>query len=372
MMKLRQGLKRAAAATLGLLLCAVCLIRPAGAISTNIPVTSGEPCSLTLNFRDPGVTFHLYRVASVSADVRYTLLPTFSSDRYFPQVMDFNKVTKSSQWADLASTLRPYLERYYSPMRTATTNRNGVAAFDDLPVGLYLVTGDPYTITKSNGEVWDCQPSTYFVCLPYWTDQSGRGEEWVYDLVVSGAKKDELPHENVSRRVIKIWSAGTRREPVTVELLRNGKVVDTVELSSRNNWRYEWTDLEPGYRWEVLERSGSYRVSISQTGGTYRIVNSSVTPPQTDRDDDPPRTTTTPPPQPDVFLEDPDVPLDERPDLDPDHDPDEIELDDEDVPLARLPQTGQLWWPVPLLALAGMCLFLFGWGRHRRGEPDGE
>ena len=158
-----------------------------------------------------------------------------------------------------------------------------------------------------------------------------------------------------------------------MDLLRNGQVVDTVELSSRNNWRYEWTDLEPGYRWEVLERPGSYQVSISQTGGTYRIVNSNPLPPQTDRDDDPPgTTTTTTPPSPDIPLEDTEVPLDQTPYLDPDYDPDEIEIDDEDVPLARLPQTGQLWWPVPLLALTGMGLFFFGWGRHRRGETDGE
>ena len=258
-------------------------------------------------------------------------------------------------------------------MRTVTTNRNGVAVFDDLPMGLYLVSGDPYSVTKANGEIRDYQPSAYFVCLPYWTDQSGRGEEWVYNLVVNGAKKDEIPHETVSRRVIKIWSAGTRKEPVIVDLLRNGQVVDTVELSSRNNWRYEWTNLEPGYRWEVLERPGSYQVSISLTGGTYRIVNSNPLPPQTDRDDDPPgTTTTTTPPPPDIPLEDSEVPLDQTPYLDPDYDSDEIEIDDEDVPLARLPQTGQLWWPVPLLALTGMGLFFFGWGRHRRGETDGE
>lgn len=268
MMKLRQGFKRAAAAALGLLLCAVCLTRPAGAvINRNIPVISGEPCSLTLDFKDPGVTFHLYRVASVSAGVRYTLLPMFSNDPYFPQVMDFNNITKASQWADLATTLRPYLERYYSPMRTVTTNRNGVAVFDDLPVGLYLVSGDPYSVTKANGEIRDYQPSSYFVCLPYWTDQSGGGEEWVYDLVVNGAKKDEIPHEAVSRRVIKIWSAGTRKEPVIVDLLRNGQVVDTVELSSRNNWRYEWTDLEPGSAGRFWNGPGPTRSAFPRPAG---------------------------------------------------------------------------------------------------------
>ena len=31
-----------------------------------------------------------------------------------------------------------------------------------------------------------------------------------------------------------------------------------------------------------------------------------------------------------------------------------------------LPQTGQLWWPVPLLALGGMALFGLGWAQRRR------
>lgn len=31
----------------------------------------------------------------------------------------------------------------------------------------------------------------------------------------------------------------------------------------------------------------------------------------------------------------------------------------------KLPQTGQLWWPVPVLALAGMLFVSFGWYRRR-------
>ena len=31
-----------------------------------------------------------------------------------------------------------------------------------------------------------------------------------------------------------------------------------------------------------------------------------------------------------------------------------------------LPQTGQLWWPVPLLACGGMLCFLAGWVKNRR------
>ena len=38
-------------------------------------------------------------------------------------------------------------------------------------------------------------------------------------------------------------------------------------------------------------------------------------------------------------------------------------------PGPKLPQTGQLWWPVPLLALAGRALCLVGWMRKdKRSE----
>lgn len=45
----------------------------------------------------------------------------------------------------------------------------------------------------------------------------------------------------------------------------------------------------------------------------------------------------------------------------------EIELDDPDVPLGDLPQTGQLWWPVPILAIAGLMLMIVGIIRRRTG-----
>ena len=38
----------------------------------------------------------------------------------------------------------------------------------------------------------------------------------------------------------------------------------------------------------------------------------------------------------------------------------ELELPDDEVPLGPLPQTGQLWWPVPVLALLGLVLLLAG------------
>ena len=39
-----------------------------------------------------------------------------------------------------------------------------------------------------------------------------------------------------------------------------------------------------------------------------------------------------------------------------------------DTPGENLPQTGVLWWPVPLLAVLGALLLLLGWGLRRRDE----
>jgi len=75
-----------------------------------------------------------------------------------------------------------------------------------------------------------------------------------------------------------------------------------------------------------------------------------------------------------VIIEDPDVPLVDIPEeLVPTTDqpnqpqtppttnpPQSVTILDNPVPLARLPQTGLLWWPVPVLAAAGAVLFAVG------------
>lgn len=47
-----------------------------------------------------------------------------------------------------------------------------------------------------------------------------------------------------------------------------------------------------------------------------------------------------------------------------------IEIPDEDVPLAYLPQTGLLWWPVPVMAAAGIALVISGVLVRRRPVCD--
>ena len=48
------------------------------------------------------------------------------------------------------------------------------------------------------------------------------------------------------------------------------------------------------------------------------------------------------------------------------------EIPDPEVPLAQLPQTGMLQWPVPVLALVGILLFSTGWMMDQKGRKARE
>ena len=50
-----------------------------------------------------------------------------------------------------------------------------------------------------------------------------------------------------------------------------------------------------------------------------------------------------------------------------------LDLPDDSVPLSgttpdKLPQTGQLWWPVPLLVIVGLALMILGLRGRRRAK----
>ena len=104
----------------------------------------------------------------------------------------------------------------------------------------------------------------------------------------------------------------------------------------------------------VEAASGDYTVEIVREGATLVMVNSTTT----DIPDEPVPESPGSPDNPN----EPDEP--DKPKA-PDEPGDDLDIPDEDVPLASLPQTGQLWWPVPLLLCGGLLLVVFGLLRRR-------
>jgi len=113
-------------------------------------------------------------------------------------------------------------------------------------------------------------------------------------------------------------------------------------LNAENNWRYTWEDLSSDYSWTVLEEvPDGYQAVIRREGRSFLLTNRYQ-----------PEDPVIPPTDP----EDPTEPVR----------PVEPSIPEPDVPQQpSLPQTGQLWWPVPLLLAAGFALCLLGLLRRR-------
>lgn len=360
--------KRLEAAALLLALCALCLA-PASAVSGSYDTVKNMDCSLTVGFAPDGEpmtnsTFQIWWVGTLSDG---GCLP-------FREFSGYNVLNGPGSWSAKASTLLSYLQRDgVAPTRTGQTDADGTVRFD-IPAaqqGLYLVAGESQWRDGTR-----YTPTPLLVTVPYTTDL----QTWETAVVSLDKFTAYTPPETVQRHVLKSWRDGghenERPASITVELLRDGRVFDTATLSAANSWRFDWTDLDARYQWTVVEReNGRYAALVEQEGITFHITNTWLG--DTDPDD---------PPLIDIIPEDP--PLIDIPDLpdDPDNpgipgipdnpeDPDVVDIPEEDIPLSdgpKLPQTGQLWWPVAPLAMGGLMFLLIGWRRRRDWSESDE
>lgn len=141
----------------------------------------------------------------------------------------------------------------------------------------------------------------------------------------------------VDYTVQKVWEdkgyETKRPTSVDVILTKDGKEYDTQTLNEANGWKYTWTDLDGEATWSVKEKSipAGYEVKTSLENYTVTMTNTYN-----------PENKTTPP-------------------------------SGTTKKTGKLPQTGMLWWPVPVLGCAGLLLILLGLVRkNKRRRTDGE
>lgn len=304
---------------------------------------------LTVTYRDRqsplvGATIDLYRVADVDEKGNVTFIQPFS-------VYHVRVDSLQDDLSAAAKTLEGYVQRDKLPAdKSAQTNRSGNAAFSwdrsGMKPGLYLLLCGDY---RQNGFVYRAQPVMF--ALPYLTDDG----KWIYhvEAAIKHEKEPDTPEqEKVTRKALKRWNDGghenERPHEVVVQLLCDGVVYDTQKLNKDNNWGYEWNDLDGSRDWSLTEvETGGYRITIEKNGVTFLVTNtydqSLATP-------EPPKPERTPKPE---HTPKPKRTPKPRPTMNP----------------HVLPQTGQVWWPVPLLLSAGVLLIVLGLIR-RRGDDD--
>jgi hypothetical protein len=265
--------------------------------------------------------WEIYRVADITDNNKFERINEFTK---YP--VELNGLT-TSQLQTAAGTLEAYTKTdKISPLRTGTTDSNGVVSFNDLEHGLYLVAGESVII----GDTF-YMPAPSLIIL---RDSNETGVKWQYN-VNAMPKLKVLP---ASMRIyrfdgtVKItWTNDdekNRPDSVTAILYKDGEKFDSVILSSSNNWQHTWPKLSSEYKWNVTEEivPTDYTVTYSTTDiniksefehDTEFIINNTFvqTPSQT-------------------------VTQEVKP---------------------TIPQTGQLWWPVPILSAAGLLAFGTGW-----------
>ena len=262
---------------------------PSGAISLDLvnleKINQNAKGTITLDFHYEGaplvgVKVSAYRIAQ--AKRHFPVLPTYE---HYLQALKWNDFQDKSgaipagsadttKWADFAGNLANHIHAdQVTPDAAATSDSNGKATFSDLNVGVYLLLADPFTNAGAGGETYMFSPS--LVTLP---SAAGRKLQYAVNAV---AKLEKVVPKPAQYQVVKHWQDGgnqtARPKAIKIQILRDEKLFQTIELNSANNWTYRWEDSE-GHRWAVAEQLGNspYTVSYEKVGNTFTVTNTLV------------------------------------------------------------------------------------------------
>jgi len=275
-----------------------------------------KPVSLTVhyvyqewNIPLSGVEFSLYLVAKMGQGGALTPEPGFES---------YITGNSAADWQKTLDMLQSNFPAGVTLADKAKTDKNGDVAFPSgsgkLVPGVYYIPG-----TKTEKKGWVYTTSPFLVSLPNYFDG-----QWVYAQEANAKSSREGTETDIT--VIKVWkdSCHPKRRPesITVDLLCDGEKYDTVTLPQSGKWEYTWKNLDATHEWTVKEArvQGYNNPVIVKNGKIFTITNTC------NRPDNPKG--------------------------------------------GKLPQTGQLWWPVPVLLLAGLVLVILGLVRRREDNYE--
>lgn len=225
-----------------------------------------------------------------------------NGDLIFDYTGEFKQFDTALNDAQLSTKLDAFIAQHSVPSTKMTTNAEGIALCDGLPIGLYFV--------KQTGAV-----EGFAHCTPFLvTVPNEKNGEYIYE--VNASPKTEV-ERLTSITIKKLWNTDESTkatENVTVQLLKNGNVVKTATLNAQNNWQITYSDMpeSDSYCIKEVDVPEGFTATYRQNGYIFTVINT-----------------------------------------------------------ATLIQTGQLIWPIPVLAISGMLLIAIGitlWKKKRNNK----
>lgn len=303
------------------LLLLLCCALPVGAVSS---FDADMKSSLSVGAdweKKPlqGAQVTLHRVASITYDFG---VPTFDLCGPFAKYPVKLLGLDNDGWKAAAETLSVYAEAdQILPDATALVTEDATASFSDMESGLYLMQMLPYT--DEEGYSYYAMPvllelPEYDEIQNGWTSQAKAKLKLERQAPSTGTET-----ESTQLTVQKVWNNGAMTQPqsIRVALVCDGVQQQTVELSNENNWRYTFSGLDAKKTWNIVEVNvpDGYTVTYSAGHDLITVTNTGKT---------------------------------------------AVETTVSTHMSGMIPQTGVLWWPVPVLALMGLLLFALGWRLH--------
>ena len=282
-----------------------------------------------------GVGWRVYRVGERDEYGNLSLTGSFAD--YDIPFADIDE----SNIGEVSSTLANYVQTdSIQPDYSGETADNGEYTVSGISKGIYLSCGDSFT-DEAAGKIYHPIPALIEVSREY-------GSEAMDITAYAKFTSEDNPHTSYS--IVKIWEGDSdgksRPQSITVEIYADGELYDTVTLSEDEQWTYSW-ESDKKVEWSVKEIDvpESYTVAYTNSGAEYTIKNkytgtgtSSTSSSETSSSDSATSSQTT--------------------------------SSTASPPDTKIPQTGQLWWPVPVLSAAGVLLIAIGWRIHSKKESD--
>jgi len=296
------------------MLCLFVLIMPINVTATGL----SEDTELILHYDGGKNTFRIYKIADFTVPDQYVVEEKFQP--YVGNVtgMDRLKDLNTEEKKMLASTLRSLvITKGMEADCILETDEKGMLVWDNIPMALYLIVGD-----KTTDAEYVYTPMPILLSVPYEITEGA----WENNVEIIH-NKIEKKQKSISAQipVVMVWRnkppGDELPESVEVAIYKEDEPYDEEEFSEDNNWSYTWEDLTPDEEWNVEEDDDElpdgYTYSYVPEDDGIVIINTYEEETEPERDE-------------------------------------------------KLPQTGQVWWPVPVLALWGCTFYIMGWAVNQK------
>ncbi len=208
------------------------------------------------------VDWEIHCIGERAEDGSYRL----NKDFYYPVSL---ADTSKSALADAAQTLAGYCDSdKIPPLDEQTSDAQGMVKFEELPYGLYLLIGDAVK-----------EGDTFYRYSPFIIEIPAPDTSEVDIIAYPKSKFMSWTEETYEYTVKKIWVddddfSKIRPTSITAKLYRDGVLYDSIVLDASNDWTYTWTATKYS-KWSVIEEKvpRDYAVIYTNNGLQYAIVN---------------------------------------------------------------------------------------------------